>query len=65
MAALAASFLFGWRGESWAGVAFGVVVAAAMVALVARWSRRRGWGATHLLALAAPRCCTRPRPGSS
>lgn len=51
-AAFAASFLFGWRGEDWAGVAFGVVVAAAAVALVARWSRRRGWGADHRLALA-------------
>jgi hypothetical protein len=49
---LAASLLFGWRGESWAGVAFGVVVAVAMAALVARWSRRRGWGAAHWLALA-------------
>jgi hypothetical protein len=50
--ALAASFLFGWRGESWSGVAFGVVVAVAMAALVARWSRRRGWGGSHGLALA-------------
>ena len=52
--ALAASFLFGWRGKSWSGVAFGVVVAVAMAALVARWSRRRGWGVTHWLALAGP-----------
>jgi hypothetical protein len=52
--ALAASFLFGWRGETWSGVAFGVVVAAATAALVARWSRRRGWGAAHRLALAGP-----------
>jgi hypothetical protein len=46
MAALAASFLFGWRGESWAGVAFGVVVAAAMIALllVAVRVTRRGAG---------------------
>jgi hypothetical protein len=52
--ALAASFLFGWRGESWSGVAFGVVVAVAMAALAARWSRRRGWGVSHWLALAGP-----------
>jgi hypothetical protein len=38
--------------EDWSGVAFGVVVAVAMAALVARWSRRRGWGAAHRLALA-------------
>jgi hypothetical protein len=50
--AFAASFLFGWRGEDWSGVAFGVVVAVAMAALVARWSCRRGWGAAHRLALA-------------
>ena len=50
--AFAASLLFGWRGEDWSGVAFGVVVAVAMAALVARWSRRHGWGAAHLLALA-------------
>ena len=31
-----------------------VVVAAATAALVARWSRRRGWGAAHRLALAGP-----------
>jgi hypothetical protein len=52
--ALAASFLFGWRGETWSGVAFGVVVAAATAALVARWSRRQGWGAAHRLTLAGP-----------
>ncbi|HEY6710263.1 MAG TPA: hypothetical protein VJB61_22050 [Actinomycetota bacterium] len=52
--ALAASFLFGWRDETWSGVAFGVVVAAATAGLVARWSRRRGWGAAHRLALAGP-----------
>jgi hypothetical protein len=38
--ALAASFLFGWRGETWSGVAFGVVVAAATAALVAREQNR-------------------------
>jgi len=52
--ALAASFLFGWRGETWSGVAFGVVATAAMAAVVACWSRRRGWGAPHRLALAGP-----------
>jgi len=52
--ALAASFLFGWRGESWSGVAFGVVATAAMAAVVACWSRRRAWGAPHRLALAGP-----------
>ena len=50
--ALAASFLFGWRSESWSGAAFSVVVATATAALVVRWSRRRGWGAAHRLALA-------------
>jgi hypothetical protein len=50
--AFAATFLFGWRGESWAGIVFGVVVVAAMAALVLRWSRRRGWGPAHQLALA-------------
>src|SRR5215211_7231558 len=52
--ALVASFLFGWRGETWSGVAFGVVATAAMAAVVACWSRRRGWGAPHRLALAGP-----------
>jgi hypothetical protein len=50
--AFMASLLFGWRGETWTGVAFGVVVAAAVAVLVARWSRRRGWGGAHRLALA-------------
>jgi hypothetical protein len=50
--ALTASFLFSWRGETWTGVAFGVAVAAATAAVAARWSRRRGWGGSHRLALA-------------
>jgi hypothetical protein len=50
--AVTASFLIGWRGETWTGVAFGLVVAGAMAVMVARWSRRQGWGATHHLALA-------------
>jgi hypothetical protein len=50
--ALAASFLFGWGGETWTGVAVGVVVVTATAALVARWSRHRGWGASHRLAVA-------------
>jgi hypothetical protein len=49
--AFAASSLFGWS-ESWSGVTISVVVATAMAVLVARWSRCRGWGAAHLLALA-------------
>ena len=61
--ALVASFLFGWRGETWSGVAFGVVATAAMAAVVACWSRRRGWGAPHRLALAGPALLTRPPPG--
>lgn len=64
-AAFAASFLFGWRGESWAGVAS------------AWWWRPRwpSWSpAGHGVAAGPrptgslsppPRCCTRPRPGSS
>ena len=51
-AAFAAAFLFGWRGETWTGIVIGVAVAAAIALLVARWSRRRGWGASHRLALA-------------
>jgi hypothetical protein len=50
--AFTASLLFGWRAETWTGVAFGVVVAAAVAVLVARWSRRRDWGGAHRLALA-------------
>jgi hypothetical protein len=50
--AFAAALLLGWRSETWAGVAFGVVVVTAMAVLVARWSRRSGWGAAHRLALA-------------
>ena len=50
--AFAAAFLFGWRGETWTGVAFGVVVVTAMAVVVARWSRRQGWGGAHRLALA-------------
>jgi hypothetical protein len=49
--AFVASSLFG-ASESWPGVAFSVVVATTMAALVARWSRRRDWGAAHQLALA-------------
>lgn len=48
---LVATFLFG-SSESWTGVASGAVVAAAMAILVARWSRRPGWGDAHRLALA-------------
>ena len=63
--ALAASFLFGWRSESWSGAALSVVVATATAALVVRWSRRRRWGAGAGAPPTgspwpAPRCCTRP-----
>jgi hypothetical protein len=47
-----ATFLLGWRSETWGGVAFGLVVVTTMAALVIRWSRRRGWGPAHQLALA-------------
>jgi hypothetical protein len=50
--AFVASSLFLARGETWPGVAFGVLLAVAMAGLVARWSRREGWGAPHRLALA-------------
>ncbi|MGW5363172.1 hypothetical protein [Actinopolymorpha pittospori] len=37
---------------SWVGVAIGVLVAAAVVLAVGRWSRRAGWRPAHVLALA-------------
>jgi hypothetical protein len=50
--AFVASGLFVARGESWLGVAFGLLLAVAMIGLVALWSRCEGWGAAHRLALA-------------
>ncbi|MFC7640663.1 hypothetical protein ACFQX6_06350 [Streptosporangium lutulentum] len=47
-----ASGLFFVRPESWWGVAMGIGLIAAMTVVVTRWSRHRGWGATHRLALA-------------
>lgn len=41
-----------WPSQ-WVSVAGWCVVAATLVALVARWSRYRGWGAAHRLGLAA------------
>lgn len=49
--AFVASFTYGWS-ETWSGVAVSVAVAAAMTTLVARLSRRPGWGDAHRLALA-------------
>ena len=40
------------RWSQWVSVAAWCVVVAALVALVARWSRCRGWGAGHRLGLA-------------
>jgi hypothetical protein len=51
-AGLLASSLFFARPESWLGVAMGVLLVAATAAVVARWSRRPGWGAAHRFALA-------------
>jgi hypothetical protein len=50
--AFAAATLFFLKSESWAGTAFGVLVAGTTAALVASWSRRAGWGHRHRLALA-------------
>ncbi|GAA4219337.1 hypothetical protein FHR32_000365 [Streptosporangium album] len=50
--ALAVSGLFFVRPESWPGTALGVALIALMTTVVARWSRRAGWAASHRLALA-------------
>ena len=50
--AFVSSSAFFAKSETWGAVAFGIVLIAAMVALVARWSRLEGWGAAHRLALA-------------
>jgi hypothetical protein len=50
--AFAAATLFFLKSETWAGTAFSVVVAATAAVLVARWSRRPGWGDRHRLAVA-------------
>ncbi|MDX6334514.1 MAG: hypothetical protein QOG05_1854 [Streptosporangiaceae bacterium] len=46
-----------WAGQAllspWIGVAAWFLLAGVAVALCVRWSRRRGWGAAHRLALAA------------
>lgn len=47
-----ASSLFAAKSEDWPGVAFGLLLIAAVAGLVIRWSRRDGWGAVHRLALA-------------
>jgi hypothetical protein len=52
LVAFVAATLFFLKSESWAGTAFGVLVAGATAALVTRWSRRAGWGHRHRLALA-------------
>jgi hypothetical protein len=52
LVAFALATLFFLKSESWAGTAFGVLVAVTAAALVARWSRRAGWGQRHRLALA-------------
>jgi hypothetical protein len=40
------------RPESWWGVVMGIGLLAVMAVVLARWSRRDGWGATHRLAVA-------------
>ena len=50
--AFVASGLFFARDETWPGVAIGLALLAAMAVVVARWSRRAGWGAAHRLGLA-------------
>jgi hypothetical protein len=50
--AFVAASLFFLKSESWAGIAFGLLVAGIMAAAVARWSRRPGFGDRHRLALA-------------
>ena len=50
--AFVASSLFFAKSENWLGVAFGLLLVAAMTGLVTRWSRRKGWSAAHRLALA-------------
>lgn len=50
--ALVASSLFFAQGETWLGVAFGLVLLAAMAVVVARWSRREDWDAAPRLGLA-------------
>ena len=50
--AFVASSAFFARNETWLGVAFGLVLIAAMAVVISRWSRRAGWGAAHRLGLA-------------
>ena len=46
------SSVFFARNETWLGVAFGLVLIAVMVIVIARWSRREGWSAAHRLGMA-------------
>lgn len=50
--AFVASSLFFAKSETWPSLAFGLALLAVMAVVVARWSRRAGWGAAHRLALA-------------
>jgi len=50
--AFVVSSLYSARGESWWDVGVGVVLVGVAAVVVARWSRRSGWGAAHRLALA-------------
>lgn len=50
--AFVASSLFFAKSETWLSLAFGLMLLAAMAVVVARWSRRVGWGAAHRLGLA-------------
>lgn len=53
-AALVSASLFNVvTSTGWAGLAAGAATLIAMAVLVARWSRRRGWGAAHRLYLAS------------
>lgn len=49
---IVSSVFFFARDETWPGVAFGLILIAVMAVVIARWSRRTGWGAAHRLGMA-------------
>jgi hypothetical protein len=51
--AFVAASLFFALIPNWLGIALGVLLIAVATAMIRRWSRRTGWGATHRFALAA------------
>jgi hypothetical protein len=52
LVAFVASSLYFAKSETWPAVAFGLVLIATMTFVMARWSRREGWGAAHRLGMA-------------